>query len=104
MNEAVTITALASGPGAWFVTSGILIKLKAQFGPYWSDWANRITGFILPLVFVEVACYASQAATGGKHDWILYFLAAINGLLAGDASTSNRNIFQTLTGTSTESK
>ena len=79
--DEVTIATLASGPGAWLVTSGILMTLKSQLGVYWTDLANRITSLVLPIVFVEVAVFAS-----GATDWVIYFLAFLTGLLASQGT------------------
>ena len=79
--DEITLATLASGPGAWLVTTGILMTLKAQLGEYWTDLANRITGLVLPIVFVEAAVFA----TGTTH-WVAYFLAFLTGLLASQGT------------------
>lgn len=77
----ITIATLASGPGAWLVTTGILMTLKSQLGKYWSDLANRIASLVLPIIFVEVAVAAT-----GTTDWIVYFLGFLTGLLASQGT------------------
>jgi K+-transporting ATPase A subunit len=78
MNPApVTIATISSGAGAWFVASGVLMVLKAQLGPYWSDLMNRLVTLLLPIALVEVAILA----TGGGV-WWLYIIGVLNGLLA----------------------
>lgn len=91
MNEAVTITMIATPAGAWLVTSGVLQALEAHFGAAFKHIHASWVSFLLPIVLIEVGTYASQAATGGNHNWILYFLAFFTAILAGKASANDRN-------------
>jgi hypothetical protein len=86
--DTVTMTMLASGPGAWFVTSGIIIALKAALGNYFGDLANRLVSLLLPIVLVEAAIAAT-----GSTDWTFYFIGILTGLLASRGSVSSQNIY-----------
>jgi K+-transporting ATPase A subunit len=88
MPQAVTIATISSGAGAWFVASGVLMVLKAQLGPYWTDLANRLTTILLPIVLVEVAILA----TGGGV-WWLYVIGALNGLLAATGVSKTQQAY-----------
>ncbi len=91
MNEAVTITMIATPAGAWLVTSGVLQALEAQFGTAFKKIYASWVSLLLPIILIEVGTYASQAATQSKQNWILYFLAFWTALLAGKASANDRN-------------
>jgi len=79
---------LASGPGAWFVTSGIIIALNAALGSYFGGLANRLVSLLLPVVLVEAAIAAT-----GTTDWTLYFIGVFTGLLASRGAISSQNIY-----------
>lgn len=90
MNDAVTITMIATPAGAWLVTSGVLQALQAQFGSAFKQIHASWVSLLLPIILIEVGTYASQEATGSGHNWILYFLAFFTALLAGKASANDR--------------
>lgn len=88
--EPITIATLASGAGAWFVTMGVLMVLKSQMGPYWTDLANRLTTVILPIVLVEFAIVVTAQTSGDAVPWYLYVLGALNGLLASQGANKTQ--------------
>jgi hypothetical protein len=89
MDPTVTMAMLASGPGAWFVTSGIIVALNAALGSYFGILANKLVTLILPIVLVEAAIAAT-----GTTDWTLYFIGILTGLLASRGAISSQNIFE----------
>jgi hypothetical protein len=91
--EPVTIATISSGFGAWSVTLGILIVLKGQLGPYWSDLLNRIASLVIPIALVEVAIVASVSITGTSVPWWIYIIGVLNGLLASKATSSSQQSY-----------
>ena len=89
MDQEITMAMLASGPGAWFVTSGIIVALNAALGTYFGQLANKLVALILPIVLVEAAIAAT-----GTTDWTLYFLGILVGLLASRGAVSSQNIYE----------
>jgi hypothetical protein len=87
--EPITMAMLASGPGAWFVTSGIIVALNAALGSYFGTLANKLVALILPVILVEAAIAAT-----GTTDWTLYFIGVLVGLLASRGAVSSQNIFE----------
>ena len=88
MDPTITMAMLASGPGAWFVTSGVIIALNAALGSYFGSLANKLTSLILPIILVEAAIAAT-----GTTDWTLYFIGIFTALLASRGAASSQSIY-----------
>ena len=87
--EPVTIATISSGAGAWFVSAGLLMVIKGQLGPYWTDLANRLATLLLPVALVEIAILA----TGGAV-WYIYVIGILNGLLASMGVSKTQTAYQ----------
>jgi hypothetical protein len=88
MDPTVTMAMLGSGPGAWFVTSGVIIALNAALGSYFGVLANKLVSLFLPIILVEAAIAAT-----GTTDWTLYFIGIFTGLLASRGAVSSQSIY-----------
>lgn len=84
-DNATIAAMLGTGPGAWLITTGILMGLKDRLGNMWPDKANKITSVALPVILVE-ATIASLGATL----WYEYVVGFAVGLLASQGASKTQ--------------
>jgi len=86
--EEITWSALLTLPGAAAAVTVVITVLKAVFGTYWTDLANKIAALVL-----SVGIVVGVTIISGAVSWETIILAVLNGFIVAGAMLGVTNVY-----------